>query len=85
MSGVIHVWRIGLIGPYPDLFHPVGDAPSAEGSPTLCPAWLTTRCEAHAEGLRPIAPQPGGDIHVMELVVEGGRQTLRRRLAQEGH
>lgn len=43
------------------------------------PRWFTTRCEAHAEARRPIAAQPGDDIHVMERVVGGDRQTLRQR------
>ncbi|UFW48180.1 MULTISPECIES: hypothetical protein [Bradyrhizobium] len=43
------------------------------------PGWFTTRCGAHAEGRRAIEAQPGDDIHVIERVVEGRRQTLRRR------
>jgi hypothetical protein len=40
--------------------------------------WVTTRCEAHAEGRRPIAAQPGDDIQVVERIV-GKRRSVRRR------
>ncbi|WP_051448296.1 hypothetical protein [Bradyrhizobium sp. WSM1417] len=42
-------------------------------------AWLTTRCELHAEGHRAMEAQPGDDIHVMQRIVGRRRQTLRRR------
>ncbi|MCA1411719.1 hypothetical protein I6F30_11285 [Bradyrhizobium sp. NBAIM20] len=72
-----------MIGTYSDLFQPVGDRASAEGWSTLCPAWLTTRCEARAEGLRPIAAaQPGDDIQVM-VCSRRRRQALRRHYNRE--
>lgn len=45
--------------------------------------WVTTRCAQHAEGRRPIAAQPGDDIHVMERVVGRRRRTRRRRYDRE--
>lgn len=40
MSGVIHDWRIGLIGTYPDLFKPPSDFPEgAQGSPECDAGW----------------------------------------------
>lgn len=43
------------------------------------PAWFTTRCTQRAKGRPPIKAQPSDDIQVIERVMDGGRQELRRR------
>jgi hypothetical protein len=45
--------------------------------------WMTTRCEAHAEGRHPIAVQAGDDIIVIERIVGKRRSTKRRRYDRE--
>ena len=39
MAGVVRDWQLKLVGVYQDLFHPVGDPPSAQGWPTVGEGW----------------------------------------------
>src|SRR5260370_1295721 len=44
------------------------------------PGWLTTRCEAHAEGRQPEAIRPGlQNIHIVERIVGDRREVTCRR------
>ncbi|MBR0707991.1 hypothetical protein [Bradyrhizobium liaoningense] len=74
MSGVVRDWRVELVEAYPDLFHPVGDPPAAQGWPEVGDGWRDLLERACAR-IRAAVQANGGSFQATQIKEKFG--TLR--------
>jgi hypothetical protein len=74
MTGVVRDWRVELVEAYPDLFHPSGDPPSAQGWPCVGDGWRDLLQRACAR-IRAVVQTDGGSFKAAQL--KGKYATLR--------
>ncbi|TCU60490.1 hypothetical protein EDE08_1213 [Bradyrhizobium sp. R2.2-H] len=74
MPGVVRDWRVELVETYPDLFHPVGDPPSAQGWPEVGDGWRDLLDRACVR-IRAAIQADGGTFHATQIKEKYG--TLR--------
>jgi hypothetical protein len=66
MTDVVRDWRVELVEAYPDLFHPSGDPPSAQGWPCVGDGWCDLLQRACAR-IRAVVQTDGGSFKATQL------------------
>jgi hypothetical protein len=74
MAGVVRNWREDLIQAFPDLFHPVGDPPAAQGTPDCGAGWRDL-LERACVRIRAAVQADGGSFQFTQIKEKYG--TLR--------
>ena len=75
MAGVVRNWRKDLIQAFPDLFHPVGDPPAAQGWPSVGDGWRDL-LERACVRIRAAVQADGGSFQFTQIKQKYGTARL---------